>query len=99
MEITFQFGNMEAKVSELIDYDLGQWKSEEVRDRFIGSDVQHILSIPISRSFPEDKLIWHHDKEGIYSVKTTYHVITSQKQNQNSGLSSNSNCWKSRGKP
>lgn len=59
-----------------------------MQKKFIGSDVQHILSIPLLRSMHEDKLIWHYEKDGEYSVKSAYHVLSNQKQCLGSGPSS-----------
>lgn len=43
-------------------------------DLFSDLEVNLILSLPISHRLPEDKLIWHFKKKGLFSVKSTCHV-------------------------
>lgn len=96
-QMVWQLGtDLQAKVSDFIDFDLGKWNSHLVQEKFIDSDAQHILSIPLSRSMPKDKIIWHYEKEGEYSVKSSYKVLRNQKQclSPGSTSASDSACWK-----
>ncbi|XP_058759858.1 uncharacterized protein LOC131633155 [Vicia villosa] len=84
------------KVSELIDEDLGQWNRTLILDTFMESDAHHVLSIHLSRTLPEDKLIWNHDKDGEFTVKTAYQILSKQKFHLNPGTSADadSSVWK-----
>lgn len=46
-----------AKVSNLIDRDLGWWNEEALRMNFASSEVVHIASISLSMRLPKDRLI------------------------------------------
>lgn len=61
-------------VSDLIDAERKCWKSDVIMSLFSEFEANLILSLPISHRLPEDRLIWHFDKKGIFSVKGTYHV-------------------------
>ncbi|KAL5543315.1 hypothetical protein UlMin_007099 [Ulmus minor] len=59
------------RVSELRTPN-GSWDSDFVRNLF-GAEVAHdILSIPVGSMDHEDILIWHHTRDGEYSVKSGY---------------------------
>lgn len=45
--------------------------------------------MPLSRSFPEDKLIWNYEKDGEYSLKCAYHLSRRLTQSDKAGSSSN----------
>ena len=66
------------KVSDLIDKEAGGWKEDLVRQLFVPLDADIILSIPLSTSWPEDKLIWHYTSNGVFSVKSAYHLLRSK---------------------
>jgi hypothetical protein len=68
-----------SKVFELIDPIMGTWDHHLICDIFWEEDVQNILSIPI-RSNCEDTIAWHFDPKGVFSVKSTYHVLDDRKE-------------------
>jgi len=73
----------------LIDHNNVCCRESLVRDIFLPYDADCILSIPLCGSWPEDKLIWHYDTQGIFSVKSTYHMpIDDSHANQAGSLSS-----------
>ena len=41
---------------------------------FSSRDIRVIISIPISITNKEDSFLWHFDKRGVYTVKSTYFV-------------------------
>ena len=63
----------EAKVAELIVKE-NRWKSEVIQHNFLKDDVEEILRISLPRREMEDKVIWHYDKQGRFSVKSGYQV-------------------------
>ncbi|KAM2248693.1 hypothetical protein ACFXTH_003476 [Malus domestica] len=60
-------------VSSLTDYDSARWNYELIHSLFgPPEDVALTLSIPLSFRFPLDRLIWHLDSKGVFSVKSAY---------------------------
>ncbi|KAG8367086.1 hypothetical protein BUALT_Bualt16G0036100 [Buddleja alternifolia] len=85
---------LNASVASLIDADNHSWNELLVRQLFWAPDVDVILSIPLARFAAEDSLVWHYTKDGLFSVKSVYHVARSF---GNMGLSGTSHCslnWK-----
>ena len=62
------------RVSELIDPESGDWDRQLIKSIFWEEDVIRILRIPVKQDI-EDLLAWHYDKNGIFSVKSAYHVL------------------------
>nr|GLL16747.1 uncharacterized protein LOC109177106 [Ipomoea trifida] len=52
--------------------DKSGWDLELLEDLFVHQDVALIKSIPIAEHKQEDKLIWIHEDQGNYSVKSCY---------------------------
>ncbi|KAL5823208.1 hypothetical protein ACOSQ4_021108 [Xanthoceras sorbifolium] len=74
----------------------GAWDSALVRSSFAPIDADCILSLPTSvRSCP-DKLMWHHSKDGMYSVKSGYWLAASLARDgaSSSSPSAGSSWWK-----
>lgn len=81
---------------DLIDPDTKQWKRDPVFSCFDQAEAQQIISIPISHRLPEDKLIWHWEKDGEYSVRLAYHILYDERYKNLPGPSHiiYSNLWK-----
>lgn len=77
----------DAKVCAIIDADNGEWKAHLIRDIFLEHEVDSILSIPLSTTLLEDKLLWTAVANGKFSVKSAYHLA--RKGSRNGGESSN----------
>ena len=65
------------RVADLIDKDAGCWREEMVRQTFLPLDAELVLRIPLCTSWPEDKLIWHFTSNGVFLVRSAYHLIRS----------------------
>ncbi|KAI5437568.1 hypothetical protein KIW84_023617 [Lathyrus oleraceus] len=63
------------KVCILIDSDLGRWNLEALQANFDDSEAIHIASFPLFDRLLDDKLIWHFEKDGEYSIKMSYHLL------------------------
>lgn len=63
-------GFEEAKVSELINPVTRSWDINLLRGLFHPTEVNIILSIPLSPSPVEDKVIWPFNPSGVYSVRS-----------------------------
>ncbi|XP_058784773.1 uncharacterized protein LOC131659623 [Vicia villosa] len=83
-------------VSDLVDSDLGSWQKEKIFALFNEEDAKQIISIPLSTSGLEDKIIWHFEKDGEYSVRSAYHLCMQEKADKLPGPSSppDTNLWK-----
>ena len=63
-------GFEEAKVSELINPVTRRWDTNLLRGLFHPTEVDLILSIPLSPIPVEDKIMWPFNSSGVYSVKS-----------------------------
>ncbi|KAL0411880.1 UNVERIFIED_CONTAM: putative mitochondrial protein [Sesamum latifolium] len=61
-------------VDELIDPISKDWDEAKVEESFLPIDRDVILSIPISLSGGEDSIIWHYSANGIFTVRSAYHL-------------------------
>nr|XP_023884938.1 uncharacterized protein LOC111997115 [Quercus suber] len=68
------FFPVDAKVSALINLGTATWKCDIIHEVFLPSDTNAILSIPLSPTMPEDKLIWAYTPSGQFSVSSAYRV-------------------------
>ncbi|XP_024156142.1 uncharacterized protein LOC112164137 [Rosa chinensis] len=71
---TVMEGLEDLTVADLIDPDSKDWMVDWLEELFFADEVDLIRKIPLSLRNPEDRLIWHFDKRGLYSVKSGYHV-------------------------
>lgn len=69
-------------VRDLIDSDTKQWKRDLIFASFNIFEAQQIVNLPISLRLPHDKLIWHWENHGDYSVRTAYHLLCEKRFNQ-----------------
>ena len=46
-----------------------------LRQHFLDVDVQHIMKIKLPNQPCEDRILWHYDREGEYSVKSGYNLV------------------------
>ena len=64
----------EAKTCDLIDKDLGVWDEHIIEILFCKEEATTIRSIPLSSTNQKDRLIWHSTANGLFSVKSAYHL-------------------------
>ncbi|XP_058760957.1 uncharacterized protein LOC131634317 [Vicia villosa] len=84
----FNFLPSDAKVSCLIDLDLGCWCNSLIQEVFVQEEARQVLAIPLSFRRPVDELIWNYEKSGNYSVKSAYHLLVHGKRSKGPGPSS-----------
>lgn len=78
----------ESRVKNFIDSDLGIWKKGLIFVSFNPSELKQIVSIPLSFRNTEDRLIWHHERNGEFSVCSAYHINFQNKVAKHPGPSS-----------
>ncbi|XP_058774294.1 uncharacterized protein LOC131648560 [Vicia villosa] len=61
-------------VNNLMQVNVKQWDVDIIRDLFDASDMEKILSVPLTEEVAEDKMIWKDEKDGVYSVRTGYNL-------------------------
>ncbi|KAL6142102.1 hypothetical protein ACLB2K_060385 [Fragaria x ananassa] len=81
----------ELRVCDLIDPDTGDWNVWWLNELFMGGEVDNIACISLSNGGGEDKVAWHFDDKGLYSVKNGYHVARMTNQLGNIASTSDSN--------
>jgi len=64
----------DATIASLINSNAKEWKADLVKIVLNAEEVQVVLNIPLSPSLPPDKLIWQGTKNGVFSVKSAYHL-------------------------
>lgn len=70
--------SMEAVVAELIDGS-NEWREDLIGQSFSKETAERILRTPLPKTPRPDKLVWHFDKHGIYSVKSGYQLAVKLK--------------------
>ena len=61
-------------VSKLIDWTTFQWNCGFIDTVFNRFDVEAIYWIPLSRQCVSNVMVWLHNKNGWYSMKSVYHT-------------------------
>ena len=78
-----------ATVDSLIIQSSRQWNVPLIDEIFEASEAAIIKSIPLSNRISSDVLIWSETRNGMYSVKSAYHLLMEAKQRNEAGESSN----------
>ncbi|KAL0402036.1 UNVERIFIED_CONTAM: hypothetical protein Slati_4233500 [Sesamum latifolium] len=66
--------SIDMKVAALIDHDRKEWKLDHISELFHPLDYGLILAIPLGCQGTEDRLIWHLDTRGRFTVKSAHHL-------------------------
>jgi hypothetical protein len=85
------------RVSEFLLPEGGGWNEEKLRAVLFDVDVEDILKIPVGRAGTCDYLAWNYTKNGIFSVKSAYHLKTYLKRLQAGKPGTSSNCDEHKG--
>ena len=86
-------------VNELIIPDRSQWNTRLIRDLFNDQEANAIEEIPLKMLGGIDKVIWHFERKGQYSIKLGYRRLKAIDMNNPLGIINNSSSgskqWKS----
>jgi ribonuclease HI len=66
-------------VHELFLPDVYQWDEQLVRSIFLAPDADRIMQIPLPQDGGEDRLAWDLEQTGLYSVKSAYRGLVSER--------------------
>ncbi|CAL1387308.1 unnamed protein product [Linum trigynum] len=70
-------GEGDPKVADVICQGEGRWCDTKLSQWFDPSTCRTIKAIPLPRQNMEDKMIWHDTKDGVFTVKSAYHLAVS----------------------
>ncbi|XP_004310201.1 PREDICTED: uncharacterized protein LOC101298860 [Fragaria vesca subsp. vesca] len=92
---TVMEGLEDLKVADLIDPDTRVWMVDWLNELFFEDEVE---VISLSFRNPDDQLIWHYDKHGLYTVRRGYYTarcaLVSQQQASTSAPRNSCDKWK-----
>jgi len=71
-------------VSELIDSTTATWDMQMLESFFTLADVESIINIPLSTRRQADFWAWHHEKKGVFSVRSAYRMLVINKHHATS---------------
>ncbi|CAL1401342.1 unnamed protein product [Linum trigynum] len=74
-------------VAEVIEPAGGQWSDQKLSQWFDPPTCAAIKAIPLPRLPVADRLVWHNTPEGIFTVKSAYHLAVTLDRRQG--------CWRS----
>jgi hypothetical protein len=61
-------------VVSLIDQEAHTWNLELINSIFMPDEAKVIASMPLCPSLPPDKLVWQGTTDGVFSVRSAYHM-------------------------
>ena len=86
-----------SKVSDLLNDDGRDWNVPKLHQVLFDFDAEDIKKIAIGGPDMEDYLAWNYTKNGIFSVRSAYHLKMQQKRNLAGGVGSSSSVAAHRG--
>jgi hypothetical protein len=78
-------------VNQLIDSGTRSWNEHLIRELFQEHDVQAILSIKLPQQDLEDRVAWHYERNGVFTVRSAYRLAFRLKHQGRDSVSSSSN--------
>ncbi|KAM2620934.1 hypothetical protein TB2_025760 [Malus domestica] len=66
------------RVNSLICNESGDWEVDFLKPFVVEEEIKAILEIPLGDPTLKDRLVWHFEKNGAYSVKSGYHWALSR---------------------
>uniref|UniRef100_A0A803PNX4 RNase H type-1 domain-containing protein n=1 Tax=Cannabis sativa TaxID=3483 RepID=A0A803PNX4_CANSA len=70
-----------------------EWNLPLLQDNFAQIDIDRIVTIPLSFYQSQDRLIWHHNTTGVYTVKTGFHLANSISEKNRESSSDDFKSW------
>ena len=79
----------DARVSSLLDENIGKWRSDLVNQIFMQDDSDVILSMPHSHGQAIDRLVWAYTPRGTFTVHNAYKIANSLSNHTHAARASN----------
>ena len=76
-----------SRVCALIDEENGRWIEDQILNEFVPHEAAAILSLPLSSTHAEDRFIWTAMRNGHYSTKSAYQLLSKEEEVKAPGLS------------
>ncbi|XP_073357926.1 uncharacterized protein [Aegilops tauschii subsp. strangulata] len=73
-------------VGDLLEADGSSWDKQKVQEMFAPDEAQEILQIPVGGPSVQDYQAWNYTKNGVFTVRSAYHLRMSQKRVMQSEL-------------
>ena len=77
------------RVSELIDPLSIVWDIQALKMHFIPMDWELILNIPLTTRRQPDFWAWHYEKTGVFSVRSAYRMLVSNREKRTDWIEHN----------
>ena len=78
------------RVCALLNEDGTSWIHDRIEEEFLPHEARTISSIPLSVSHANDCLVWSGSKDGKYTTKSAYRMLTEAEQRKKPGSSNQS---------
>jgi hypothetical protein len=75
------------KLSDLIDMEERQWNRPLISSLFLPEEAAAIFNIPLSPLLPKDRLLWRCTKNGVFTIRSAYHLGMERRALQQPGCS------------
>lgn len=66
-------------VSELIDHTSATWDRSKLQEVFTQVDIDVIINISLCNRRQPDFWAWHHDKMGVFTVRSAYRMLITRR--------------------
>lgn len=86
-------------MNQLMHADRKEWNTELIRQMFHNFYAEEIIKIAIPRSDVKDHIAWHHERNGVFTVRSAYRLAasiqshTSQSSSSSSGEPQDRSIW------
>lgn len=86
-----------AIVGDLVDVNARRWNSSLIHEIFLEHEAKLICSMPLSRYSQDDQLIWRGTSNGIFTIRSAYHMdmeMKAMKKGEGSAIILDDSFWK-----
>jgi hypothetical protein len=86
-----------SRVKALIDPEVCAWRVSLIQEIFNAEEAKVIVNIPLSPTLPPDKLIWNGTLDGVFLVRSAYHMrmeFQAHSQGSTSSAEKGQQIWK-----
>lgn len=74
------------RVADFINWGSRSWNLDMLEGKVCREDLELIKTIPIPLYPKQDRLVWHYSTNGLFSVRSAYHVALQLKRDRMEGV-------------